>query len=286
MTTPIHRSLAIALAAAIAASATTQAATITWGAATDIAGDLDVSTAGTLVVAHNVLVADGGNSPAPSEPFGPAPSPGPGDVIVNGVNFTGFIVAPLDTAVTVGSVALLAATPTLGGDNLLGSALPPFSNLSSDYQTLLRSVAGNFDFGQPVTLTLGGLTIGQTYAFQWWANASNSGYIDIVRANAGASVDLDANVGNDIGGTGQFAIGTFIADNASQDIVFESTVGGGAFLNAFQLRQLTQVLPPDPPVTAIPEPGSALVGMLVLGLCGARFGQRRGSGSVARASRG
>jgi hypothetical protein len=196
--------------------------------------------------------------------------PAPSDPVVNGVTFSAFTVIPNTASTTVGNFTLSTATPNLGGLNFVGSALPPFSNLSADYQTLLRSVAGNSFPGNPVTLSIGGLTVGQTYAFQWWVNGSNLGHSDIMRATAGNSVDLDVNVGNIAGGTGQFAIGTFIADNASQDIVFESAIGDVAVLNAFQLRQLSA----QPPVSAIPEPGSALVGMLALGLCGARVIRR------------
>jgi len=82
-------------------------------------------------------------------------------------------------------------------------------------------------------------------------------------------VGLDYNTTNAHGGLGQFAIGTFIADNASQQISFNAGVISPTFINGFQLRATGAI------GTAVPEPGSALVGLMVLGLCGTRLGRRQ-----------
>ncbi len=74
----------------------------------------------------------------------------------------------------------------------------------------------------PMTLTMAGLTVGQSYEFQCWTNTSGPTAITNT-ATAGNSVMLDANTTDANGGLGQFAIGTFIADNTvSQVISFSS----------------------------------------------------------------
>ena len=58
-------------------------------------------------------------------------------------------------------------------------------------------------------------------------------------------------------GLGEFALGTFVADaTASQSVTFSSNSNG--VLTALQLRHLA----PPPPV---PEPGTALFGLALLG---------------------
>jgi hypothetical protein len=116
---------------------------------------------------------------------------------------------------------------------------------------------------------MSGLVVGESYEFQWWSNGSSSLVDTVTRATAGNSVDLDSKDPNATGGIGQFSIGTFIADNAAQQVVF-STVLSNTLVNGFQLRQLSQ-----PNGTPVPEPGSALVGAMVLGLCGLGGARRR-----------
>ena len=110
-------------------------AAITWGPAMDISGDSDVTTAGSLVTALN---------------FGATGVP---SVTVNGVLFGAF-------PVPNGGVIFSSNTA-------FGSSSTPFSSLSSDYQTLLKS---GFAASGEFQLNLQGLTVGQTYLFEWWSN--------------------------------------------------------------------------------------------------------------------
>jgi len=237
---------------ALGAALTTQAATITWGAAQNITGDTDVSTTGTLVDAFNI---------------GPTATPA---TVVNGVNFASFAYPTASlTTYTQGNYKVEVSAALLGSASTFGSGSPPFSSLSAPYVTLL-STGGGASFGANYTLTMSGLTVGQEYQFQWWSNNS-SATVDGTTATAGNAVTLDSNLTNAGGGVGQFAIGTFIADNAAQQIVFTRTAGSSiSTVNGFQLRQLA-----PGPGTAVPEPGSALMGMLVLGLCGLGSARRR-----------
>jgi PEP-CTERM motif len=230
---------AIVSLTAFGAAFTTEAATITWGAAQNIAGDSDVDTTGTFLGAANFNGID---------------------TTVNGVLFT--FVSPFGG--TTGPITLAPA-------GNVGSLAPGVGSASYDdllYGSATAAPAGN------VTLTLTGLTVGETYLFQWWSNWGDNVAANVATTAGGAS--LQANVSNLVGGAGQFQIGTFIADNATQQVIFTGTGGTGPFgydaaVSGAQLRQLAQVAPPSP----VPEPGSALVGMLGLGLCGLGGARRR-----------
>ena len=192
------------------------AASITWGAATNISGDSDVSTGGALVGAFNVGAA------------------GAGHPAVNGVTFTEFVLNAGSSGGAQGNFSL-SSSAIVGASNAAGSASAPFTGLSASYQTLLQSEGGVVPVATPFTLTMSGLSVGQTYQFEWWANISSSSFAnDLTTATAGSTVTLDSNKPNAVGGTGQFAIGTFVADGTSQAIVFNSA--GEAIINAFELR--------------------------------------------------
>jgi hypothetical protein len=219
------------------------AAVITWGPPQAITGDSDVSTNGTLVGAVNI---------------------GPQGVAATTVNGTTF--APLvftGTSVTSGPFTFALATGFGAADT--PTATPPFGALSAPYQALLSSFGGN-PATAPFTLTLAGLTVGDSYQFQWWANTPVT--LDSpTTATAGNSVTLQTNPGNIPGNVGQFAIGTFIADATTQLITFDGTLQ--PILNGAQLRNVTDV-------AAVPEP--AALGLLGLGLLGLAAARRRRRG--------
>jgi hypothetical protein len=226
------RQAILATALAACTSFTADAALITWGAAQNIVTDTDVSTAGTLVGAINAGGAIFGT---------------PAVTTVNGVSFDRFDF-PGTTPVGIFSSAGI----TLGTNYVSGNA--PFSLLSADYQNLLQQ---NFSaFTNPYTLTMSGLDVGATYAFQWWASDSNNAGVSTT-ATAGAVAVLDNNVPNADGGLGQYVVGTFVADAATQSVEFV-----GVF-NAAQLRQLA-------PAPVVPEPGTALAGLALAGFVGLR----------------
>lgn len=232
-----RRSLLAALllpAAVVATAGSGHAAVIAFGAPTNISGDSNVSTMGTLVGAFNFAGAT---------------------TSVNGVNFLAFPVGAASN--TVGNFTLSVPSGTIAAVNTSFPA-PPFSNLSAGYQALLGTAAGS---GQQMTLTMNGLTVGQNYLFETWVNDSRdftSAFTFPVTVSAGNSVILIPNTTVFGGGVGQFVLGTFTANSTSQQVGYFNSEF--AIVNGFQLRALA---PPS-----VPEPGTALAGALLVGLCG------------------
>jgi hypothetical protein len=221
--------------------AVASAAVIAWGSAQNISGDSDVSTTGTLLYAYNF-----GSSSVAS-------------TTVNGVTFAPFALPQISpdpgVAVTVGDVSISEFPAFLEGNFTYSSAIAPYINLSAAYRNLLASGATAAEPGT-MTLALGGLTPGQTYDFQWWSN--NSTDIDnwsTTTAAATNSVTLSANTSGSQsgpgpgvdGGIGQYAVGTFTADNTSLSITFNGPTLSSSqpLINGFQLRTV-----------AVPEPST------------------------------
>ena len=235
------------LAASLTIAAASHAAIINWSAAQNITNDNDVSTAGTLVAAYNV---GGAGIPATT---------------INGVTFQAFAAPNGGGAVTVGNFTLDPGPSTFGSAiGAGGSPLSPFSNLSSSYQVLLRSYADRTT-NTGVALTMSGLTVGQTYQFEFWGNYSSTALPGgLTTATAGNTVNVSLQTSGVAGGTGQYAIGTFTADAGTELVEFAGPNCG--LLNGFQLRALGGPGPAPGP-SPIPEPGSALAGLLALGVC-------------------
>ena len=178
---------------------TVQAATITWGSATDVSTDLgnstQVSTTGTLVEAFNT-------------------GAGIGTTTVNGVDFVGG--ADLLTGGGVNGTGVWA-----GG--ILGDAT---------YDTLLDSseYGGGGDFFT-ISVGNGNLVEGLQYEIQLWFVETRSG------ADTRVMRFSDGDPGNFVDLNDQFSIGTFTADNTgSQDLGLDAQGFGNAHINAYQIR--------------------------------------------------
>ena len=244
-------------AGALLAAGSATAATITWGTATTISSsvdsataELDVITTGTLVGAVNVA-----STIAPT---------------VNGVTFsasgvTGNFNANNNSYLTsqtllAGFAEVSAKDPS--GTNAVGAADNTFGETTSSdsYDDLVDgAIFGGSGFtsnGGIIRLRLLGLDSDQEYAVQLWTHdgrSDGSGRSTTVSdaESGGNSVSLDHNSTDATGGLGQFVVGTFTADGATQDIFIYAA--NSAQFNAVQLR-------------AVPEPGSlALMGLG--GLC-------------------
>lgn len=122
---------------------------ITWDAApTNIAGDSDVSTSGTLVAAYNI-----------GDPSVLATT-------INGVTFAAFPIANGINSTANGSLKVegFSGTNPMTSTSLLGSANTPFSNLSSNYRAMLSTgVEENSNTIHILDVRLLGLTVGNPY---------------------------------------------------------------------------------------------------------------------------
>lgn len=202
-----------------ASIATTKAAVITWGTAKNILGDTDVLAVGTLVEAASL-----GNT---------------GSVTLNGVTFLGYNLSGSSS----GGHFLMGGNTFGGYDNGGGPAGSPITTLSSSYQNLLAH--GDYTSGNSaMSLFISGLVTGTNYSFQWWASDSRNSFPGTETATAGNVSTLNHNVGDIAGGIGQYAIGSFNADAATQSIIFQGDTSIATQQNAFQLR-----------LAAAPEPG-------------------------------
>jgi hypothetical protein len=204
--------IAIALMIGTLIAAQAGASTITWGPATDTTGPSDIATTGTLVKAFN--------------------SGGVVAVTVNGVAF--------HRGGTAGDDINFGGFTGAANGNSLGD---------SDFRTLLD--AGTFAvFNGTLPITLTGLTAGSQYALQLFFMDQRPCCLNrtVTYSSGGNSVTLEADPNN--AGTapfGQFAIGTFTADAATQGFGISGT--GDQQVNAWQLR-------------VVPEPSSiALLGL-------------------------
>lgn len=228
------------------AQATHAADFINWGTPTNISGDSDVVTTGTLVYAYNV---------------------GPDTVsttTVNGVTFAAwaFPVNSTTNTTTTGSVTFTENPGQLISSALFGIGTGPFSGLSSIYQDLLKT-GGGANIGATMTLTLDGLTVGKDYIFQWWLNNSSlettpsSDPWKLTTASVGAnSVNLIGNVGDVSGNLGQYVTATFTATATTKLIDFDGTDLNSPLVNAFQLRE-------------VPEPSTWALGAIATVVLGA-----------------
>lgn len=216
------------------------AGTIAWGSAQTIAGDSDVVTTGTLVYAYD---------------FGQAVS---ATTTLNGVPFVPFnVVTPTFGPVTVGSVTLLETESgtgkTLVGYDYFGFGSTPYVNLSAGYQTLLDTGVNSL-VPEAISVTLGGLQVGQVYTVQWWSSDAAFQYDAFTAASGSPTVTLDSNTTAVPGGVGQFAVGTFTASSVSETFLLTGSDGtqpgvGFPLINALQLR--TQAGPGPTPVPEI-----------------------------------
>lgn len=202
----------LAFLAALAAPA--MAASITWGTPATIAGDTDVSTTGTLLSAYSFY--NGGGT-------------------LNGVTFAN------GSGTTMGTYFQLSTAGSTYSSFGTGAAGTPYGNLTSACQNLVKN--GRYGV-KNATVTLKNLTVGRQYAVQMWCNDSRA---PSGSPPAGATVSLTSgtnvanlriNTTNAAGGVGQYTIGTFVADSATQTFTVGSNWAADAYINAIQLRDL------------------------------------------------
>ena len=241
MKTPRKNNFLMSLAAAAMGvlAASTMQGQITWGPATTVADDTDVSTDGTAVFAY-----DWNNSVQ----------------TVNGVKFT----APGSGAVISGGL-----NGNYGG--FLTGTGAPATTLSTAYQNILTG--GEYDGGaNPDTVTLKNLVFGDQYEVQIWADDSRSccDTRSVMVTNAdGNGVTLEYNTLQALGGLGQYTIGMFTAYGPTEIIGLQGAPSSGSTqINALQLRNLGLGSVAVPPLFS--EPSGNYLGVQTVTLSGER----------------
>ena len=199
-----------------------------------ISGAADVSTNGTLVFAINGSESSGQTS------------------TVNGVNFVASSRGNAGNLAQNQSPGSETISTTLGNDNQ-GSFTD--GGISGSLGDIIEGGWWGTTSGASASVTLSGLTVGQEYEIQLFANDARStrddGYISrLDNGNGGVGVDLALNNQPSGGLPGDFGIGTFTADSSTQSFNISgfsdgNPSGGRVQVNAIQLRQISQPnLPP------------------------------------------
>lgn len=253
-----HKTTSLAALAALALSSSAQAATITWGGANTITGDAgsgiavknyqpnwnvtqstttgtaDISSTGTSVFAMNFTGADSWINRVTFFESTPQQT-----LFLSGDDGGAFT----QNGVTLTLGAGWSGNTRIDGNSPQGNSYGAVVGYTWDTLSYMRWINGTSG-----TMTFSGLTVGQEYAIQYWVQDSRTGVGDINSRNLTLDTQtvLDYNNGS---GVGQWAIGTFTADNESQTI--NIAANSSVQVNMLQLR-------------AIPEPGSALLGGLGL----------------------
>jgi hypothetical protein len=236
------------VAAVLTMGDTLNGATITWGPATDIAGDSDVINTGAVVYAYDWALT-------PST--------------VNGVSFAA------SSSFNAGSDVLASAFFDVGSSYFTSSS-SPFSALSSPYSNILVGAvyaAASNPLSVPVTLA--NLTIGRKYLVQVWVNdprGPENARSETITSPGGNTITLHFSTNNlsNPGGPGQYTVGTFTADATNQTFTLMGNPGINVTqMNALQLRDIgTQGLPSWSSITAA---GAGAVQLIFKGPSGAYY---------------
>jgi hypothetical protein len=205
---------------------TANAADVTWQTPVNISGASDVSTSGTFV-----------GSWAPGNDWGPGNY---ADLFpVNGVTFNAYGTPGLNFGLSGDSI-----------DRYNGFANPNTGD--ANYNTLLQTAQFSWS-GNPWTLSWDNMTVGNTYLVELWVNDGRNGSSGSLTFTGGANISDPVARGNGV--PGQFIIGTFVADAASQNLIISPALN----FNLVQVRDLTPV--PEPSAFALLAAGAVLLGL-------------------------
>jgi PEP-CTERM motif len=234
----------------LAIAANAQNPNITWQTPLTISGTSDVSTSGTLVGTWGPGDDWGGTMRSDNYP-------------VNGVTFAAYGSGPFGSWIS-----------TSGTDDRYGSYANP-NTADSNYNYLLQTAI--YSYGEPMSLTWGGMTAGDTYQLEFWVNDGRNSVTaersETLTGGANTSAALAFGTGPGGTGPGQYILGTFVADSTGQETLTLNPSGGAdigasAQINLLQLRDITPV----------PEPSTLAV--LAMGTGAMLFGFRRKNRAV------
>ena len=229
----------ILMMGAFALVANAQNPNVTWQSPVTISGTSDVSLDGTLVGTWGPGDDWGGTSRSDYYP-------------VNGVTFAAYGSGPFGSWVS-----------TSGLDDRYGSYANP-NTADANYNYVLQTAI--YSYGEPISLTWGGMTAGDSYELEFWVqdgrNSVTAERSETLTGGANTSAALAFGTGPNGTSPGQFIIGTFVADNTGTETLTLTPFGGAdigasAQVNLMQLRDLTSV--PEPSTVALLVAG---VGML------------------------
>ena len=234
----------IILLATVAGLVTTAAtgANIIWGSPTTISGTSDVSTLGTTV-----------GTWGPGDDWEPGQPGRRSDYYpVNGVTFAAYGSGPFGSFISTSGL----------NDRYDAFANPGTSD--SNYNLILTTSI--YSYGDTISLTWGGMTAGNTYELEFWINDGRNA----VTAERSETLTGGANTSAALGYSGQYILGTFVADGSGQQTLGIQAYGGNdigpsAQITLLQLRDITPV----------PEPSS--LGLLGAGVSALLCGLRRKS---------
>lgn len=222
----------MALAGLVVVSVSAQAQTIVWGTGQNMVGDTDVLNNGTYYDAVDFYTGQ----------YAPG-----GVATVNGVAFN-YLAGT--TSHTDGKITVTNNDST--GDYT--AAFSTTSPSSATYSNLVNTGAYGENTGG--TVTLKGLTAGDTYQIQAWSYYTNDGVSSTVVLSGSTQVTLNDHIG-------QYAVGTFTADSTGTESFTFTGVGGHDFINTIAVFDET------------PEPSTvALFAVAITGL-GIQLGRKR-----------
>jgi hypothetical protein len=215
----------------LTAVANAQNANITWNTALTISGASDVSTLGVYLGSWTPYAY---NSPE----------------LVNGVN--------------LGSGNAITFSTTFDNAGGTGTYASP-GTANANYNDLLTSALFGNSAG-PYTVSWNGMTVGDTYQVEFWVNDSrNIGGLRTETVTGGANTSPILDYGSNANGTGpgQYIIGTFVANNASQNIsILASGYAPSPQMDMLLVRDITPV--PEPSTLAVLAMGT---GAMLFGFC-------------------
>jgi hypothetical protein len=205
------------VASMLAAVANAQNANITWNTPLTISGSSDVSTLGNYFGSWTPYAY---NSPE----------------TVNGVSLGSDLPGVSSTFDNAGGTGTYDSPGTA----------------SANYNDLLTSALFGNSAG-PYTVSWDGMTVGDTYQLEFWVNdARNIGGLRTETVTGGANTSPILDYGSNANGTGpgQYIIGTFVANNASQNItILASGYAPSSQMNMLLVRDITSV--PEPSTLAL-----------------------------------
>ena len=134
----------------------------------------------------------------------------------------------------------------LGGPNntAFGSGTGnPWNGLSAGYKNILKGATYGANAAAVGTITLNNLISGHQYAIQFWVNDNRSGATatrtEKITSTGGNTQTLAYNNTKAAGGVGQYVLGFFTANSASQS--FTLTADASAQMNAIQVRDVSNI---------------------------------------------